>query len=69
MAKLLIQVLCIAHWCACIWNLFVDGSTDNWAAKYKIQDDDWTVKYLTAFYYSMANIITVGYGDIHAHTI
>lgn len=36
MLKLIILILCIAHWCACVWNLFIDGEDSNWAAKYKI---------------------------------
>lgn len=36
MAKLIILILCIAHWCACVWNLFIDGSHDNWAYMYNI---------------------------------
>ncbi|CAD8197993.1 unnamed protein product [Paramecium pentaurelia] len=68
MLKLIILILCIAHWCACVWNLFIDGEDSNWAAKYQIKNEDWTVKYMTSIYYSMTTMITVGYGDVHAYS-
>jgi hypothetical protein len=64
-------ILCVAHWCACIFYLVGEWSGDaegNWMAKYGIWDDDWTIKYITALYYSITTMITIGYGDVHPWT-
>lgn len=36
--------------------------------KYGIADADWGIKYISAFYFSVTTMITVGYGDINANT-
>jgi hypothetical protein len=36
--------------------------------KYGINESDWGVKYISAFYFSVTTMITVGYGDINANT-
>lgn len=36
--------------------------------KYGIFDADWEIKYISAFYFSVTTMITVGYGDINANT-
>lgn len=35
---------------------------------YGIYDSPWEVKYITALYFSVTTMITVGYGDIHPNT-
>lgn len=35
---------------------------------YGIYDAPWEVKYITAFYFSITTMITVGYGDISPNT-
>ena len=36
--------------------------------KYGIADAEWEIKYISAFYFSVTTMITVGYGDINANT-
>lgn len=36
--------------------------------RYGIVDADWGIKYISAFYFSVTTMITVGYGDINANT-
>lgn len=69
--KITISILCIAHWIACIWNIieFYDGEVEKtWHKEYGIGDAPWEVKYISAFYFSITTMITVGYGDIHPYT-
>ncbi|CAD8159647.1 unnamed protein product [Paramecium pentaurelia] len=69
--KITAMILCIAHWIACIWNIieFVDEQVElTWMTQYGIHDAPWEVKYITAFYFSITTMITVGYGDISPNT-
>lgn len=36
--------------------------------KYGIDEAEWEIKYISAFYFSVTTMITVGYGDINANT-
>ncbi|CAD8071087.1 unnamed protein product [Paramecium primaurelia] len=69
--KIACMILRIAHWIACIWNIieYTDEQVSiTWMQKYGIADADWGIKYISAFYFSVTTMITVGYGDINANT-
>ncbi|CAD8155968.1 unnamed protein product [Paramecium pentaurelia] len=69
--KIAAMILCIAHWIACIWNIieFVDEQVElTWMTQYGIYGAPWEVKYITAFYFSITTMITLGYGDISPNT-
>ncbi|CAD8086476.1 unnamed protein product [Paramecium sonneborni] len=69
--KIACMILSIAHWIACIWNIieYTDEQVNiTWMKKYGIADADWEIKYISAFYFSVTTMITVGYGDINANT-
>ncbi|CAK81386.1 unnamed protein product (macronuclear) [Paramecium tetraurelia] len=69
--KIACMILSIAHWIACIWNIieYTDEQVSiTWMQKYGIADADWGIKYISAFYFSVTTMITVGYGDINANT-
>ncbi|CAD8068161.1 unnamed protein product [Paramecium primaurelia] len=69
--KIACLILSIAHWIACIWNIieYTDEQVNlTWMHKYGIDNADWEIKYISAFYFSVTTMITVGYGDINANT-
>ena len=35
---------------------------------YGIADADWEIKYISALYFSITTMITIGYGDIHSQS-
>ncbi len=53
----------LCHLSSCIFIFLANFSYPNWETKI-ISDSSNSTKYLTAFYYSLATIISVGYGDI-----
>lgn len=63
------MILCIAHWCACLWYFIANSSGTPWIVNYGIEDSNWKVKYMASLYFSIATMTTVGYGDIKAVTM
>ena len=63
-------VVCV-HVSACFWYMTAKLSEFNeetWVIRYGYQDYDVASKYLVSLYWAIATILTVGYGDISAHT-
>jgi hypothetical protein len=67
------EVLFIAHWICCLWNIsaWIETSNGNSSWHQKSFYDDigitevpWSKEYLFSFYWSLTTMITVGYGDI-----
>lgn len=54
--KLCLVILCLAHWCACLFNLIAleDEVERTWIGQYAKEDLvrlEWTVKYVSALYF------------------
>ena len=70
--KLFLQVVFIAHLMACVWNYIGlterDKGNGTWFDKYTNIDfrAEWTTQYVFALYWSLATMVTVGYGDVSA---
>ena len=63
LGSILIQVLLLTHFCACIW-IFQASGENNWLIKANLNDSHWLDQYIASFYFSIVTIVTVGYGDI-----
>lgn len=64
----LVLILCIfAHWIACLWifigNLSIAGP-NSWIASMDVQDETASVVYVTALYWSLTTMVSLGYGDV-----
>ncbi|EAR97551.2 cyclic nucleotide-binding domain protein (macronuclear) [Tetrahymena thermophila SB210] len=65
--KLLYMNLYIIHIFSCFWILIGKNENDGiitWIQKYGIQEEEWYVQFLNAFYFSAVTMVTVGYGDV-----
>eukprot|EP00941_MAST-03F_sp_MAST-3F-sp1_P002947 g2947.t1 len=68
--KLLFTTIFIAHMLACSWAIAgrINGRDEwtgnSWMVSYGIQDVDDSGQYLSAIYWSLTTLTTVGYGDI-----
>ena len=67
--QLFFATLTIAHFIACGWGLVAhlhdDVDRNSWLVASDMIDREGTEQYLTAFYWSVTTMITVGYGDVH----
>lgn len=64
-------VLLITHFSACMWYYSArldDFNPDTWVVRYNFQDDNRSKLYISALYWSLTTLTTVGYGDISAYT-
>lgn len=79
--RLLFGFSVIAHWFACLWYLIGDiglygegdGTPVGWLVSYNNSGWDAHTKshvsrYITSLYWTITTLLTVGYGDISAHT-
>ena len=65
--KLAVIIIIIAHWCACFWYFIAtiyENDNNNWIKNNAISNDSWYEKYTTSIYFSIATMMTVGYGDV-----
>lgn len=54
LTKLVMLILCLAHWLACLAYVIATSENDlsqTWIGVYGILDDDWDVKYISALYW------------------
>ena len=70
--KLIINLLFLAHICACVWDYIglyemTNNVYNNWLAEKGIQDEKWYIRYVFSFYFSIVTMMTVGYGDISSY--
>jgi hypothetical protein len=67
---LIYTVLLISHFVACAWSFLAnlekhfDPTVRTWEDEYGISEEDWTIKYTYAMYWTAVTSMTTGYGDI-----
>ncbi|KAF1334147.1 Cyclic nucleotide-binding protein, partial [Globisporangium splendens] len=69
MTRLTCQVLLVTHVLACFWHLVgytEDTAEVTWITSTGLADQNANVCYLYSFYWVIATVVGVGYGDIHA---
>ena len=62
-------VLCHNLACLWFWIAKLEGfSANTWVARFELSEADPLTQYISAFYFIIATITTVGYGDFNAAT-
>ncbi|KAK3260002.1 hypothetical protein CYMTET_31028 [Cymbomonas tetramitiformis] len=68
LAKFIIITIVVAHWLACTWYMVkeLEEREVNWLSNYDFIEGDAGAmsKYLCSFYWSVATLSTLGYGDV-----
>eukprot|EP01083_Nonionella_stella_P099945 281310_1 len=71
--KLLLLVICFAHFSACLWFFIGDLSDDadgfSWISDINsvyggVKDEDKSIQYIASLYFAISTLSTVGFGDI-----
>ena len=70
--KLIINLLFLAHICACIWHYvgiweISIGVKENWLSIADIDNKSWIIQYIYSLYFAIVTMMTVGYGDISSN--
>ncbi|KAM3142009.1 hypothetical protein pb186bvf_005882 [Paramecium bursaria] len=62
--KLIFSLMYIIHIFSCIWFWLAERDlSSSWIMAKNLNNQDWSVQYLEAFYFGLVTITTVGYGD------
>lgn len=71
--KVIVIILLIAHWIACLFyyigSIELDNSPLCWLTIAKMQDSSTYDKYVVSLYWAFTTMTTVGYGDIAPYTM
>lgn len=77
--RLIMLVIFLAHLCGCGFHLvgessgryttvvpFLTSPTNyrSWIHQQGLEDKEWSIRYISALYFSIISMITIGYGDI-----
>jgi len=65
--RLIFILFISAHWVACGWitmSIYRTSEPDNWIAASEVIDESRPVIYVSAMYWSLTTMVSVGYGDI-----
>ena len=69
---LLFGIFFMTHLLACLWIIIgteeLNSSKDGWLGHGSLNDDGASRTYMTAFYFIITTMTTVGYGDMSAGT-
>lgn len=72
--KLMLLIIYVGHFFACSW-LFVakleidSGSEYSWIQVFKLFNSSWQDQYISALYFAVYTMVTVGYGDLYPTNI
>lgn len=67
MYKLVILIILITHWVACIWFMigsWESSSENSWLISNSLQSESKRTQYINSLYWAITTLTTVGYGDI-----
>ena len=65
-------LLITSHLAACVWfytSRFQDFDTDTWVYREHMVNASYATKYITAYFWAIETLCTIGYGDLPAITV